>query len=133
MITSMANRYGLLQGLRKAALALCCVLFISAGKPRLLVLGDSLSAGYGLDHVDGFESRLSERFPDITILDAAVSGDTTAGGLARLDWALADGADAAIVELGGNDGLRGIDPKDTRDNLTASRRSTWRSAAPSPR
>ena len=53
------------------------------------------------------------------ILDGAVSGDTTAGGRARLDWALADGADAAIVELGGNDGLRGIDPKDTEANLTA--------------
>ena len=98
---------------------MCCILFISAGKPRLLVLGDSLAAGYGLDHADSFESRLAERFPDITILDAAVSGDTTAGGLARLDWALADGVDAAIVELGGNDGLRGLDPKSTEANLTA--------------
>ena len=53
------------------------------------------------------------------LIDGAVSGDTTAGGRARLDWALSDGADAAIVELGGNDGLRGIDPRDTRANLTA--------------
>ena len=103
---------------------LCCLLFISAPaaaaeKLRLLVLGDSLSAGYGLAHEDGFEVQLGLRFPSITLIDAAVSGDTTAGGRARLDWALSDGADAAIVELGGNDGLRGIDPRDTRANLTA--------------
>ena len=91
----------------------------AAGKPRLLILGDSLAAGYGLAHEDGFQAQLAARFPDVTLIDGAVSGDTTAGGLARLDWALGDGADAAIVELGGNDGLRGIDPKDTRANLTA--------------
>ena len=124
MRTSMANGYGPLRGWRKAALSLCCILFISgtaqaADKLRLLVLGDSLSAGYGLAHDDGFEAELGRRFPQITIIDAAVSGDTTAGGLARLDWALSDGADAAIVELGGNDGLRGIDPKATEANLTA--------------
>jgi acyl-CoA thioesterase I len=83
------------------------------------VLGDSLAAGYGLAHEEGFEAELGRRFPNIVIVDAAVSGDTTAGGLARLDWALADGADAAIVELGGNDGLRGIEPKSTEANLAA--------------
>lgn len=106
--------------------------------PRLLVLGDSLSAGYGLAHGDGFQARLAEALAAdgraVTLLDAAVSGDTTAGGLARLDWALADGtpaagassggapsggADAALVELGGNDGLRGIDPAATESNLAA--------------
>jgi len=102
---------------------LCCLIFISApaqaaDKLRLLVLGDSLSAGYGLAHADGFEAQLGRRFPNITLIDAAVSGDTSAGGRERLDWALSDGADAAIVELGANDGLRGIDPKDTRANLT---------------
>ncbi|MDB5401767.1 MAG: putative GDSL-like lipase/acylhydrolase, partial [Rhodopila sp.] len=56
---------------------------------------------------------------DVTIIDGAVSGDTTAGGRARLDWTLADGADAAIVELGANDGLRGVDPKDMEANLSA--------------
>lgn len=91
---------------------------MAAEKPRLLVLGDSLSAGYGLAQPDAFQAQLAKAFPNVTIVDAAVSGDTTAGGLARLDWALADGADAAIVELGGNDGLRGIDPRDTRANLT---------------
>jgi acyl-CoA thioesterase I len=90
---------------------------------RMLVLGDSLSAGYGLPHTDGFESQLQAalkaRGREVIMLDGAVSGDTSAGGRARLDWALADGADVAIVELGANDGLRGIDPKDMEANLTA--------------
>jgi acyl-CoA thioesterase-1 len=94
-----------------------------AAPVRLLVLGDSLSAGYGLAHADGFEEQLAAalhaRGHDVRIIDGAVSGDTTAGGLARLDWALGDGADAAIVELGANDGLRGVDPADTEANLKA--------------
>jgi acyl-CoA thioesterase I len=94
-----------------------------AAAPRLLVLGDSLSAGYGLPHDQGFEAQLQQalkaRGHDVRIIDGAVSGDTTAGGRARLDWALADGADAAIVELGGNDGLRGLDPRQMEANLTA--------------
>ncbi len=96
----------------------------SAAPPlRLLVLGDSLSAGYGLPQADGFEPQLAAalraRGHNVTIVDGAVSGDTSAGGLARLDWALGDGADAAIVELGANDGLRGVDPAITEQNLTA--------------
>ncbi|HEY4042282.1 MAG TPA: arylesterase [Rhodopila sp.] len=94
-----------------------------AAPPRLLVLGDSLSAGYGLAHDDGFEVQLQEALKsqshDVAIIDGAVSGDTSAGGRARLDWTLADGADAAIVELGANDGLRGLDPKDMQTNLAA--------------
>lgn len=90
---------------------------------RLLVLGDSLAAGYGLAQPDGFQAQLAAslkaRGHDVTIIDGAVSGDTTAGGRARLDWALADGADAALIELGGNDGLRGIDPANTEQNLAA--------------
>jgi acyl-CoA thioesterase-1 len=90
---------------------------------RLLILGDSLTAGYGLPHADGFQARLAAalhaRGIDVTLIDGAVSGDTSAGGLARLDWALADGADAAIVELGANDGLRGLDPLEMERNLTA--------------
>jgi acyl-CoA thioesterase-1 len=94
-----------------------------AAPQRLLVLGDSLAAGYGLAQSDGFQAQLAAalraRGLDVVLIDGAVSGDTTAGGKARLDWALGDGADAAIVELGGNDGLRGIDPRDTEANLTA--------------
>jgi acyl-CoA thioesterase I len=90
---------------------------------RLLVLGDSLSAGYGLAHDQSFEAQLQAALKahghDVTIVDGAVSGDTSAGGRARLDWALGGGADAAIVELGANDGLRGVDPKDMQANLTA--------------
>lgn len=90
---------------------------------RLLVLGDSLSAGYGLPPGAGFQPRLAEALrqagEEVTLLDGAVSGDTTAGGRARLDWALADGADAALVELGGNDALRGTDPQETEANLAA--------------
>jgi len=90
---------------------------------RLLVLGDSLSAGYGLAHTDGFESQLQAalqaRGITVQIIDGAVSGDTTAGGRARVDWVLGDNPDAAILELGANDGLRGVDPKDMEANLTA--------------
>lgn len=115
---------------RLAALLGAALVVLCAGMPpaaaapiRLLVLGDSLSAGYGLPHDDGFEVQLRNalhaRGYDVTIIDGAVSGDTTAGGRARLDWVLADGADAAIVELGANDGLRGVDPKEMEANLTA--------------
>lgn len=90
---------------------------------RILALGDSLAAGYGLAKADGFqavmEAALRARGHDVRFIDAAVSGDTTAGGRARLDWALADGADAALVELGGNDGLRALDPSGTEANLVA--------------
>jgi acyl-CoA thioesterase-1 len=94
-----------------------------AAPPRLLVLGDSLTAGFGLAHSEGFQVQLQQALKahgrDVSIIDAAVSGDTTAGGRARLDWALGDGADVAIVELGANDGLRGLDPKEMEANLTA--------------
>lgn len=90
---------------------------------RLLVLGDSLTAGYGLAREDGFQAVLAdalrEHGEDVTMIDGAVSADTSAGGLARLDWVLDDGADAAIVELGANDGLRGLDPREMERNLTA--------------
>ena len=90
---------------------------------RLLVLGDSLTAGFGLPHPDGFQAQLARALAaqgrPVKIIDGAVSGDTSAGGRARLDWVLADGADAAIVELGANDGLRGLDPRDMEDNIAA--------------
>lgn len=112
---------------RKAAIALACSLFISvpaaAAPLRLLVLGDSLAAGYGLAAGEAFQARLlaglKARGLDVQLVDGAVSGDTTAGGRARLDWVLAEKVDAALVELGGNDGLRGIDPRITEANLGA--------------
>ncbi|MGC1410140.1 MAG: arylesterase [Acetobacteraceae bacterium] len=120
----MAAPYGVRTRWRKAVIALALLLPVTthASPVRLLVLGDSLSAGYGLAEADGFEAQLGAALRshgrDVAIVDGAVSGDTSAGGLARLDWALGDGADAAIVELGANDGLRGVDPKDTEKNLS---------------
>ncbi len=94
-----------------------------AAPVRLLVFGDSLVAGYGLPAADGFQARLAAALKadgrDVVLLDGGVSGDTTAGGLARLDWALADKPDAVVLELGANDGLRGIDPGEMERNLSA--------------
>ncbi len=94
-----------------------------AASIRLLALGDSLTAGYGLPAGQGFvprlEAALRARGRNVRVLDAGVSGDTTAGGLARLDWALAERPHAVLVELGGNDGLRGLPPRDSRANLSA--------------
>ena len=88
---------------------------------RILMLGDSLTAGYGLASRDGLPSRLEAalraRGLDVRVIDAGVSGDTTAGGLARLEWALADRPQAVIVALGANDALRAIDPAVARSNL----------------
>jgi acyl-CoA thioesterase-1 len=94
-----------------------------AAPVRLLILGDSLTAGYGLPESDGFQAKLAAALKakgdDVTLIDGAVSGDTTADAAARLDWVLAGGpVDAALVELGGNDGLRGLDPATMQKNLT---------------
>lgn len=114
---------------RRSAIGFCLALIAAAPSRaapapiRLLVLGDSLASGYGLPADQGFQAQLAATLhaqgDKVTLIDAAVSGDTTAGGFARLDWALADGADAAIVELGANDGLRGIDPTVMQANLSA--------------
>jgi len=94
---------------------------------RLLVLGDSLVVGYGLDARDAFPARLEAALKGaglaVQVIPAGVSGDTTAGGRSRLAWALGASGDkppdAAIVEFGANDGLRGIDPAATEANLDA--------------
>ena len=90
---------------------------------KLLALGDSLTAGYGLPSQESFTSRLQAALKaeglNVTVINGGVSGDTSAGGLARLDWLLADKPDFAVVELGGNDGLRGLEPQVTYDNLDA--------------
>ena len=89
---------------------------------RVAVLGDSLTAGYGLAPQEGLVAQLqawliAQGRGDVGVINAGVSGDTSAGGLARLGWTLADGVDGLIVALGGNDMLRGIDPGNTRANL----------------
>lgn len=87
----------------------------------IVALGDSLTAGYGLDAPQGLvpqlEGWLKAKGADVVIQNAGVSGDTTAGGLSRVAWALGPDADAVIVALGGNDLLRGIDPANSRANL----------------
>jgi acyl-CoA thioesterase I len=104
-------------------LVLAATAALAAGEVRLLGLGDSLMAGYGLSKTDSFPSRLEAALRakghDVRVVNAGVSGDTTAGGRARLDWALADKPHAAIVELGANDALRGLDPKAAEANLDA--------------
>jgi acyl-CoA thioesterase I len=123
----MARQMVRLLRLLKVALALA----ITQGAPpataddacRIAVLGDSLTTAYGLAVEDGFpaqlERRLREAGHDCVVLDAGVGGDTTAGGLARLDWMLADRPSHVIVELGGNDGLRALPPEQMEQNLDA--------------
>jgi acyl-CoA thioesterase-1 len=129
MAPAYGERTAINQGRRALIMAACLIVtnmtppLAFAAPIRLLVLGDSLTAGFGLPHEDGFQAVLAkalrEHGDDVTMIDGAVSGDTSAGGLARLDWVLGDGADAAIVELGANDGLRGLDPAEMERNLTA--------------
>jgi acyl-CoA thioesterase-1 len=89
----------------------------------VVVLGDSLSAGYGLPAEASFpvklQAALRQKGHAVEVVNAGVSGDTASGGLSRLDWSVPEGTDAVIVELGANDALRGIDPKVTRASLTA--------------
>ena len=91
-----------------------------ADGPRIVVLGDSLSAGYDLPPGASFPEKLARALAadgvEAEIVGAGVSGDTTSGGLARLDWSTAE-ADGVIVQLGGNDMLRGIPPAATRANI----------------
>lgn len=87
----------------------------------IAALGDSLTQGYGLPVEDGFvpqlEAWLQEQGAEVEVINAGVSGDTTAGGLSRVAWTLTPDVDAMIVNLGGNDLLRGIDPAVSRANL----------------
>ena len=89
----------------------------------IMAFGDSLTSGYGLPPADAFpvklEAALRARGHAVRVINAGVAGDTTAGGRARLAWMLADKPDAVILELGANDGLRGLDPAETLANLRA--------------
>lgn len=88
---------------------------------KLVALGDSLTAGYGLPASAAFPAKLQKALRDkgiiVEISNAGVSGDTTSGGLARLDWSLPKDVDGVILELGANDALRGIDPQVARQSL----------------
>jgi acyl-CoA thioesterase-1 len=106
------------------ALLLCVTQVWAAdgGKPvRIVAFGDSLTAGLGLPPSEAFPSQLQKSLTakglKVEIANAGVSGDTTAAGLERFDWAIPDGTEAVILELGANDALRGIDPAVSRENL----------------
>jgi acyl-CoA thioesterase-1 len=112
---------------RFLALSLSSVLLLAspparaAGPTRILAFGDSLTSGYGLAEEDSFPAQLERALTaarqNVKLINGGVAGDTSAGGLARLDWSLADKPDLVILELGSNDGLRGLDPAATRKNL----------------
>ena len=114
--------YGASHSLGKA-MAVCLVLAfpVQAQEVTIAALGDSLTQGFGLIEEDGFvpqlERWLQGRGHDVAVVNAGVSGDTTAGGLARVGWTLTPEVDAMIVALGGNDLLRGLPPENSRANL----------------
>ena len=122
-------RYGLSGPLCKLFAGTALLLALLAAPPAqasdeltIVALGDSLTAGYLLGPDEGFPEQLGRALAkaghdDVKVVNAGVSGDTTSGGLARLDWAVGPGTDAVIVELGANDALRAIDPGVTRRNL----------------
>ncbi len=120
----VSGAYGAARGLRNLSLALALGAGAAAAEPVVVAaLGDSLTAGYGLLPEQGFvpqlQNWLTARGAEVEIRNAGVSGDTTQGGLSRVDWTLTADVDAMIVALGGNDLLRGIDPALTRANLDA--------------
>lgn len=116
--------YGLLRRLRNLTFALGVFAAgpVLAEPAKIIALGDSLTAGYGLPEGEGLvpqlQAWLAARGADAVVENAGVSGDTSAGGLARVDWALGNGGDALIVTLGGNDMLRGLPPEQLRQNLS---------------
>lgn len=120
-----ATAYGVVVRLVNLTLPLLLFLGIVTGAQaepiRILALGDSLTAGYGLSKADSFtvrlEKALREKGHAVTVINAGVSGDTTAGGLNRVDWLLSEPLSAVIISLGANDGLRGLDPAAMRKNL----------------
>ena len=123
MVTAFIQYLTYGAGARLRNLTLACVLLASPATATvtLVAFGDSLTEGYGLAPEDGFvpqlQTWLTAAGQDVTVVNAGVSGDTTAGGVARLDWTLAGGADVMILNLGGNDLLRGLDPAGSQANL----------------
>lgn len=116
-------RRGFLMGMFGLSLLAAGLPKAEAAEMKILALGDSLTAGYGLPAAQGFtvklEAALRAKGIAATVINGGVSGDTSAGGLGRIDWMLADKPTHAIVELGANDGLRGLDPGQMEKNLDA--------------
>jgi acyl-CoA thioesterase-1 len=117
--------YGAALALRNLAAAALLLLAVPASADvRILAFGDSLTQGYGLPEAAGFVPRLQAWLAangagDVTVVNGGVSGDTSAGGLARIGWSLGDDIDGVIVELGANDMLRGQSPNAVEGNLAA--------------
>lgn len=92
-----------------------------AQEKQILIFGDSITAGYGLDEQEAFPALIQQKIDSLgmeySVVNAGSSGETSAGGLRRIDWVLQQQVDVFVLELGGNDGLRGIDPRDTKQNL----------------
>lgn len=91
-------------------------------KDTILFFGDSITAGYGIDLNQAFPALIQEKIDSLglsyDVVNAGLSGETSAGGLRRVDWVMQQEVDIFVLELGGNDGLRGIDPESTKENLT---------------
>lgn len=107
---------------RAVVLCLWLVTGLGAAETKtMLFFGDSLTAGYGLDPDEAFPALIQRKLEASgrawRVVNAGLSGETTAGGLRRLDWILRQPVDIFVIELGGNDGLRGIDPQNSRSNL----------------
>jgi acyl-CoA thioesterase-1 len=120
----LSSAYGALARLSKPLLAMIFLSAPAVAEPvTLLAFGDSLTQGFGLSPEDGFVAQMQAWLGDhgaaVTMMNAGVSGDTTAGGAARIAWSLTDEVDAVIVALGGNDFLRGLPPEAVRANLDA--------------
>lgn len=123
---AVERRYGLFMHIAVLMLALMTIAgpaWADATKPvKLVVLGDSLSAGLGLPAQDAFPAKLQKALQAkgiaVDMINAGVSGDTSSGGRDRLDWSVPDGTEGVIVELGANDAMRGVDPDLTRAALT---------------
>ena len=107
----------------KKALFIACALFFQASSPPKVILfyGDSLTAGYGLSPDEAFpalvEKKLNKTDKKVKVVNAGLSGETSAGGLSRIEWILRQPVDIFVLELGGNDGLRGLPVDQTRKNL----------------
>ena len=121
--TQLETQDFMTQFLSKALIVVFCLVSLSAqAKPlEIIAYGDSLTAGFGLARMDAFPSKLqrtlSQKGYNVEMINAGLSGDTSAGGLERLEWSLDEAADGVILALGANDMLRGIDPDTTRSNL----------------
>lgn len=112
-----------------AKVASLCLFFIAFntlgafGQNKILMFGDSITAGYGLSEEQAYPALIQEKIDSLglnyTVVNAGLSGETTAGGARRVDWILQQDVDIFLVGLGGNDGLRGIDPSNTKKNLIA--------------